>query len=198
MDSSKAQQIPAITINGWMDGSSCWYHGSLTMLSSDKKATSWSLRKILWISLNAKTADLWMSTWDELLKSLRQEESSSDRKCYCKATVMNLALEAWRSSIPWLCLERCLKSLMKTKKFSRPQNSHSIILVWGRGRTWCSIHGQIHKMLCAIWRDTWHVRGKCTMTQCLGWWSMLMTQVQRACSKSDKKMEWEQGTRLHH
>jgi hypothetical protein len=34
------------------------------------------------------------SMLDARLKSLRQEGSSSGRKCYCKATGMNLTLEA--------------------------------------------------------------------------------------------------------
>ena len=42
---------------------------------------------------NVKTADLWMNMWDARLKSLTQEGSSFDRKCYCKATGMNSTLK---------------------------------------------------------------------------------------------------------
>ncbi len=68
-DSSKAWLIPAFTVHRRRDGLSWWCHGSMMMLLSDKKATSWILRKISWTNSNAKTADLWMSTCDARLKA---------------------------------------------------------------------------------------------------------------------------------
>jgi hypothetical protein len=50
--------------------------------------------------------------------TIEKLETGGVKKFYYKATVMNLTLEALRSSIPQLPLELCLKRLMMAKKFS--------------------------------------------------------------------------------
>ena len=77
-------------VDGWLVMMMSWINDNAII---GQESDVMDLKKDLMNQFECEDCVPMMSTWDAQLKSLRQEESSSDRKCYCKATGMNSALE---------------------------------------------------------------------------------------------------------
>lgn len=165
------------------------------MQSLDKKTRSWIWRKLAWINLNAKIADLWTSTWVARLGSLSQGSgqggSSYGRECYCKK--LHGQIRHWKSDEvqhPCGTWNNSQKICQRWWGFSHMWNICYIVPMWWRTRECikCSVYDQIH---------TAHNLAR-HMTHVMKVHFEAMLRMMMKCSKFDEKVEWEQGPLVCH
>jgi hypothetical protein len=177
-DSSKARRIPAFTIMGERSA------------RHDDVMYQWQCYRWTGKRRHGAKESSYESIWMQRLQTYGWVCRMHDWKTQVKTGGVKIQkkvlLQSYRDEF----------DILKLKKFNTPAAPGTMLGTPDKGeeiltpakQTQCrsgvgkGMHTKMHYsrpdiMLCAIWRDTWRLWRKCTMTQCWGWWSMLMTQV---------------------